>query len=92
MARKNIIVSEFGNDMFFDMVYFPPLDKDYQSLTLVEKQHYVKLVYLETDMGFFMVQDALIYFVLALLLSRGSLRSQKRGAGDGSLSQNVNPN
>lgn len=77
MARKNIIVSEFGNDMFFDMVYFPPLYKDYQSLTLEEKQHYVKLVYIETDFTVSTIQDALVYYVLALLLCRLSQRSQK---------------
>ena len=97
LARKNIIVSEFGNDMFFDMVYYPPLYKDYQSLTRDEKLHYVKLVYVATDMGIFMVQDALIYFVLALLLGHGSLQSRKEalemdGTGDGSSSQDENNN
>ena len=77
MARKNIIVSEFGNDLFFDMVYSPYLDKDYQSLTLDEKQHYVKLVYIETDFTVSTIQDALVYYVLALLLCRLSQRSQK---------------
>ena len=83
--------------MFFDMVYYPPLYKDYQSLTRDEKLHYVKLVYVATDMGIFMVQDALIYFVLALLLGHGSLQSRKEalemdGTGDGSSSQDENNN